>query len=72
LASGETTNRRWSEIPDQTCAARVEEDLGAVALEGFRGELIGARSVGRRWCEVEDEVVRRGERMKVTVRMGYL
>jgi hypothetical protein len=35
-------------------------------------ELVGARSIERRWREVEDEVGRRGERMKVTVRMGYL
>jgi hypothetical protein len=35
-------------------------------------EPVGARSVGRRWREVEDEVVRRGEKVKVTVQMGYL
>jgi hypothetical protein len=35
-------------------------------------EFVGARSVGRRWREVKDEVVRRGERVKVTVWMGYL
>jgi hypothetical protein len=35
-------------------------------------KLVGARSVGWRWREVKDEVVRRGERMKLIVRMGYL
>lgn len=35
-ASDETTNQRWRRIPDQTRAARVDEGLGAAALEVFQ------------------------------------
>jgi hypothetical protein len=35
-------------------------------------ELAGVRYNGWHWCEEEDEVVRCGEKVKMTERMGYL
>jgi hypothetical protein len=40
--------------------------------EVFQEEARRRRSIVRRWREVEDEVVRRGEKVKLTVQMGYL
>jgi hypothetical protein len=51
---------------------RLRRTLEQRCLKVSGKELAGVGSVGWRWREVEDEVVRCGERMKVTVRSGYL
>jgi hypothetical protein len=72
LTSGEIKDRRRSSFPVQTRATWVDAGLGAAIDEVIQEEARRRRSIVRRWREVEDEVVRRGEKVKLTVQMGYL